>query len=186
MKKVCLIIALLVVALVSTTAYGQGKADKELCLSATSNGAPVTSTHILSYSDLSAGHVLFYGETCYVVPANPPIPEVKDCLPVTGSGILNEGKLEFSVQGAEYNNEYGFGVFTTGIFHVLLSLDTLTGTYATESVSYYEVVNGPLQQESFDSGTATAVKCPAVSRSEMDADRQFRKSMDRIDRLGNE
>jgi hypothetical protein len=186
MKKICYVVAVLVLVLVSTGAFAQ-KADKELCLITNSSNPAVTTqtNHILSYTALSNGHVLFYGETCYVVPANPPIPAVVDCLPVSGSGILNEGKLEFSVQGAEYNNEYGFGTFTSGIFHVLLSLDDLTGTYATESVTYYQVGESPTQVEFFDTGTAAAVKCPPVTKEEKDADKEFQQAIDRIDKLGN-
>jgi hypothetical protein len=187
MKKIYSIVALLAVVLVSTSAMAVS-ANKELCLTTQSNNAAVTTqtTHILSYTALANGHVLIYGETCYIVPANPPIPEVKDCLPVSGSGILNEGKLEFSVQGAEYNNEYGFGAFTTGIFHMLLSIETLTGTYATESVTYYEVGDPPIQVEFFDSGTAAAIKCPAVSKSELEADKLFKKLVEQLDKLGNQ
>jgi len=185
MKKVYVVVALLAVVLISTTAFAQGKPNKELCLLTTSDMVTASSTHILSYTGLSSGHVLLYGETCYTIPANPPIPEVVDCLPVSGSGMLNEGKLEFSVQGSEHNHEFGFGVFTTGIFHVLLQLDTLTGTYGTESVIYYEVEGGPIQVESFDTGTVEAVKCPAVSKSELDADKQFKKLIDQLDKLGN-
>ena len=185
MKKIYSVVALLAFVFVSTTpiTLNAAMANKELCLTTTSSNTTATSTHVLSYTGLSAGHVLFYGQTCYVVPANPPIPEVTDCLPVSGSGILNEGKLEFSIQGAEYNNEFGFGVFTTGIFHVLLSLDTLTGTYATESVSYYEVDPVPIQQEYFDTGTVTAVTCPAVPQSETAADRLFQKLIRQLDSL---
>lgn len=185
MKKICLVVALLAFVLVSTTATA--KSDKELCLVTQSRNPAVTtqSTHILSYTGLSNGHVVLYGETCYVVPPNPPIPEVRDCLPVSGSGILNEGKLEFSVQGAEYNDEYGFGAFTTGIFHVVLSLDTFTGTYATESVTYYVVELGeePIQLEFFDAGTASAVKCPPVSQAEKDADKLFKQMIEELDNL---
>jgi hypothetical protein len=183
MKKICLVVTVLALVLVSTAAIGQS--NKELCLVTQSSNPAVTaqSTHILSYTGLSNGHVLFYGETCYVVPANPPIPEVVDCLPVSGSGILNEGKLEFSVQGAEYNNEYGFGAFTTGIFHVLLSLDTLVGTFATESVTYYDIGEEPIQVEFFDTGTAAAVKCPAGSQSEKNADKQFEKLIKQLDAM---
>jgi hypothetical protein len=185
MKKIYSIVALLALVLMSTSAMAVS-ANKELCLTAQSNNAAVTTqtTYVLSYTALSDGHVLFYGETCYVVPANPPIPEVKDCLPVFGSGILNEGKLEFVVQGAEYNTEYGFGAFTTGIFHMLLSIETLTGTYATESVTYYQVgAEPPIQVEAFDSGTAAAVKCPAVSKDEIAADKLFKKLVDQLDKL---
>ncbi len=188
MKKVCFVMVLLAVALVSTTAFAQGKPNKELCLVAASNNPTVTtqSTHVLSYTGLANGHVLLYGETCYIIPATPPVAEVRDCLPVFGSGILNEGKLEFALQGAEFNTESGFAIFTQGTFHMLLSIDTLTGTYASESVNYFEVEGQPLQQEVFDSGTITAVKCPAVPKSELDADKQFKKLIDQLDKLGNE
>jgi hypothetical protein len=187
MKKIYPIIALLAVVLMSTTAIAVS-ANKELCLTTTSSNPLVTtqSTHILSYTGLNGGHVIFYGETCYYIPASPPGHEVRDCLPVFGSGILNENKLEIVVQGAEYNTEYGVGVFTQGIFHILLSIDTLTGTYASESVVNFEVEGQPLRQEIFDSGTATAVKCPAISQGEIEADKKFKKLIKQLDKLGNQ
>jgi hypothetical protein len=189
MKKICFVVAVLVLVLVSTSAFAQ-KANKEFCLNATTTspapggqGEPVTSqrTLVLSYSDLTNGHVIFYGESCYFIPAIPPNPEVKECMPVVGSGILSKNKLEFNVQGVEYMSSYGIGVFISGQSHVLLAIDTLTGTVAGESVYYI----GETRQEIFDSGTIQAVKCPAVPQSELDADKQFKKLVDQLDKLGN-
>ena len=186
MKRICLVVTVLAMVLVSTAALAQSNSELYLVTQSSNPAVTTESTHILSFTGVSNGHVLFYGETCYVVPANPPIPEVRDCLPVSGSGILNEGELEFSVQGAEYNNEFGFGAFTTGIFHVLLSLDTLAGTFATESVTYYDIGEEPVQVEFFDTGIAAAVKCPAVPQSEKDADKQFEKLIKQLDAMGNQ
>ncbi len=180
MKKIYLVVALLAFVLMSATAIAQ-KADKELCLSAYSDNADVTSTHILSYTGLSNGHVIFYGETCYVIPARVGAPESVDCLPVTGSGILYENKIEIAVQGAEYTTDFGPGIFTSGQTHFSISIPAMTGTYASLSVNYIE---GEKFQE-FDNGTVTAVKCPAVSKSEIDADKQFKKLIDQLDKLGN-
>lgn len=189
MKKLCFVVAVLVLVLVSTSAFAQ-KADKELCLNAIGTTPPpggqgdsVQSkrTLVLSYTGLTNGHVIFYGESCYTIPAIPPNPEVKDCMPVIGSGILANNKLEFNVQGTEYTNSYGVGVFISGQTHVLLTIDTLTGTYAGESVYYI----GDLRQELSDSGIITAEKCPTETKDEVDADKQFQKLIDQIDKLGN-
>jgi hypothetical protein len=181
MKRIHLIVALLAFVLVSTTAMAE-IANKELCLSATSSNAPVTSSHTLSYTGLSNGHVLFYGDSCYVIPPMEGITGSKDCLPVSGTGILYESKLEIAVQGVEYMTDLGVGVFTSGQTHFWLSTDTLTGTYTSLAANY---VGGQGFQE-FDSGTVTAVKCHAVSKSETDADKQFDKFIKRIDMLGTE
>jgi hypothetical protein len=189
MKKLCFVVAVLVLVLVSTSAFAQ-KGDKELCLNATGTtpapggqGNPVTSqrTIVLSYTGLSNGHVIFYGESCYDIPAVPPNPEVKDCMPVIGSGILDSSKLEFNLQGVEYMTSFGIGVFISGQMHVLLATDTLSGTYAGDSTYYV----ADQRQELLDTGTIAAVKCPATSKSEADADKQFQKLIDQIDKLGN-
>ncbi len=191
MKKIYVVVVLLAFVLMSTTAIAQ-KADKELCLNATvtspppgtvgSSGFSNQRTLALSYTGLSNGHVIFYGESCYDIAAAGTEPEVKGCMPVVGSGILSEGKLEFNVQGVEYMTSYGVGVFISGQTHILLSIDTLTGTYAGESVYYIE----GNRQEVFDSGTVSAVKCPAVPKSEIDADNQFKKLIDQLDKMGNQ
>ncbi len=180
MKKIYSVVALLAFALMSTTAMAA--ANKELCLSATSDNAPVTSSHTLSYTGLSNGHVLFYGDSCYAVPAAQGAPEAKDCLPVSGSGILYENKLEIAVQGVEYMADLGIGVFTSGQSHFWLSTDTMTGTYSNLSTNY---LGGQSFQE-FDTGTVVAVKCHAVPKSEVDADKQFDKLIKKIDMLGTE
>src|SRR5512135_73154 len=89
-KRICFVVVLLVLVLLSATAFAQ-KADKELCLTSKSDNSAVTSqnTHVLSYTGLSNGHVLFYGETCYVIPAANELPESTGCLPGSGSGILS-------------------------------------------------------------------------------------------------
>ncbi len=181
MKKIYAMVALLAFVLMSATAMA-GIANKELCLSTTSSNAPVTSSHTLSYTGLSNGHVLFYGNSCYTIPAREGAPESKDCLPVSGTGILYENKLEIAVQGVEYMTDLGIGIFTSGQTHFWLSTDTLTGTYSSLSTNY---VGGQGFQE-FDNGTVAAVKCHAVPKSEVDADKQFEKFIKNIDMLGTE
>jgi hypothetical protein len=185
MKKIYSIVALLALVLVSTSAMA-ASADKELCLF-TSSSDPTTSTTtsrtlVLSYTGLNAGHVSFYGESCYIISAVGQAPEVRDCMPMFGSGILNENKLEIAVQGVEVIIDYGARVLLSGIIHVLLSIDTLTGTYAGESVYYI----GGERQELFESGPMTAVKCPAVSKDEIAADKLFKKLVEQLDKLGNQ
>ena len=179
MKKICFVVALLACVLMSTTAMA-ASANKELCLAATSNSG-VTSTHILSYTALSAGHVLFYGESCYTIPETNGSPGAVDCLPVHGSGIIYENKFEIAVEGVENNADFGIDVFTSGQSHFWISTETLTGTYASESTNYIE---GEKFQD-LDRGTVAAVKCPAVPKSELDADRRFQQLIKQLDALGN-
>jgi len=179
MKKICFVVALLACVLVSTTAMA-ASANKELCLAATSNSG-VTSTHILSYTALSAGHVLFYGETCYIIPAREGAPESLDCLPVHGSGLIYENKFEIAVQGVENNADFGVDIFTSGQTHFWISTETLTGTYASESTNYIEGE----KFEDLDRGTVAAVKCPAVPKSELDADKRFSQLIKQLDAMGN-
>ena len=181
MRKICSMVVLLGVVFISTAAMAES-ANKELCLTATSNSAPVTSTHTLSYTGLSNGHVLFYGDSCYVIPAREGVAESRDCLPVSGTGILYENKLEIAVQGVEYMADLGIGVFTSGQTHFWISTQTLTGTYSALSTNY---IAGQSYQE-FDEGVVTAVKCHAVPKSELDADKQFKNFIKQIDVLGNE
>lgn len=183
MKKIYSIVALLALVLMSTSAIAV-TADKELCLYTSSSDGTTTTqrTLHLSYTGLSAGHVSFYGESCYIISAVGEAPEVRDCMPMFGSGILNENKLEIAVQGVEVIVDYGARVLLSGVIHVLLSIDTLDGTYNGESVYYI----GGERQELFESGPMTAVKCPAVSKDEIAADKLFKKLIDQLDRLGTE
>jgi len=182
MKKIYLVVALLAVVLMSSSAMAVS-ADKELCLfTSSSDGTASTQRTIhLSYTGLIAGHVSFYGESCYIISAVGEAPEVRDCMPMFGSGILNENQLEIGLQGVEVIIDYGARVLLSGAIHILLSIDTLDGTYAGESVYYI----GGERQEVFESGPMTAVKCPAVTKSEIDADKQFKKLIDQLDKLGN-
>ena len=182
MKKIYPIIALLAVVLMSTSAIA-ATADKELCLFTSSSDGTVTTqrTAHLSYTGLNAGHVSFYGESCYIISAVGEAPEVRDCMPMFGSGILNENKLEIAVQGVEVIIDYGARVLLSGVIHVILSIDTLDGTYTGESVYYI----GGERQELFESGPMTAVKCPAVSKDEIAADKLFKKLVEQLDKLGN-
>ncbi len=184
MKKACIVVAVLVLILVSTSAFA-GKTDKQFCFIGTSDNPKVPGTShktILSYSDLSNGHVLFYGETCYVIPPANGSPEAVGCLPMTGSGILNEGKVELFLQGAESTTELGFHLLETFTMHVLLSMNTKTGRYANEVV---DIVEGE-RIEVFDTGTTIAVKCPAPTQSELDSDKQFESMIKELDAMGNE
>ncbi len=184
MKKACIVVAVLVLALVSTSAFA-GKTDKQFCFSGISDNPKVSgTTHetILSYSDLSNGHVLFYGETCYVIPASNGEPAAADCLPMTGSGILDNGKLEFLIQGAESTTAFGFLLLETFTMHVVVSMDTKTGTYAMEVVDNFE----GQRQEIFDTGTSVAVKCPAPTKTKLDAEKQFESMIKELDAMGNE
>ncbi len=196
MKRICSIVALLALVVLSTDAIAaclNCTNNKEFCLVTTSSNPTVTtqSTHILSFDGLNNGHVELYGKTCYLNPASEYTLEVYDCLPVNGAGILNDSKIEFFVNGAEYNDEAGFPAFTQGTFHVLLSLDTLKGTYATESIVSFEMADEEgeskrYRYEIFDEGTVTAVKCPRSTMSELAADAQFQALMNSLDRMGND
>ena len=182
MKKIYSIIVLLALVLMSTTAMA-ASADKELCLAATIDTTPSSErTLILSYSDLSNGHVIFYGESCYIIAAVGEQPEVRECMPVFGSGILYGDNLEFAVQGVEVIVEYGARVLLSGAIHVLLPIDTLSGTFSGESVYYI----GGVRQEVFESGLMDAVKCPRETRREERADQRFERAIKRLDKLGDE
>ena len=185
MKKIYSIVVLLALVLVSTAAMA-ASTNNELCLVSYIEGTDGTPgserTLKLSYSDLSRGHVIFYGESCVVIEAIGDQPEVSNCMPVFGSGILYDDYLEIAVQGVETLVEYGARVLLSGTIHVLLPIDTLDGTYSGESVYYI----GGERQEVFESGEISAVKCPQETRREQRADRRFERAIKRLDKLGND
>ncbi len=185
MKKIYSIIVLLALVLMSTAAMAVST-NNELCLVAFTEATETTPsterTLILSYAGLTNGHVIFYGESCIIIAAVGLAPEVRNCMPVFGSGILYDDNLEIAVQGVETIVEYGARVLLSGVIHVLLPIDTLDGTYSGESVYYI----GGQRQELFESGEMSAVKCPRETRREERADRRFEKAIKRLDKLGNE
>ena len=185
MRKIYSIIVLLALVLTSSVAMA-ASTNNELCLVATTEPTdtmPGTErTLILSFAGLTNGHVIFYGESCVIIAAVGEQPEVRNCMPVFGSGILFDDNLEIAVQGVEVLVEYGARVLLSGTIHVLLPIDTLDGTYNGESVFYI----GGERQEIFESGEMKAVKCPRETRREQRADRRFERAIRRLDKLGNE
>jgi len=105
------------------------------------------------------GHSLFYGSSCYVVPATGTTPSTSDCAPVHGSGIVFEDRFEMSLQGSENQQDFGIDVLTINNVHIWIkNLANLTGTWSGEANSYIE--GGPQGQRQFDKATAAAVQCP--------------------------
>jgi hypothetical protein len=105
------------------------------------------------------GHSLFYGSSCYVVPATPGTPSTSDCAPVHGSGIVFEDRFEMSLQGAENQQDFGVDVLTINNVHIWIkNLANLTGTWSGEANSYID--GGPQGVRQFDKCTAAAVTCP--------------------------
>ena len=107
------------------------------------------------------GHSLFYGSSCYVVPATAGTPSTNDCAPVHGSGIVFEDKFEIALQGAENQQDFGIDVLTINNVHIWIkNLATLTGTWSGEANSYID--GGPQGARQFDKGTAAVVTCPLL------------------------
>ncbi len=178
MKKFTAIIGLSVFAFCATT---QVMAEnKELCLKISSTGSQSTGTMTLSYAGLKAGHVQVYGDSCYVIPPANGLPEAKDCMPVQGSGILYENKIELGVTGIEKQADLGIENYASIFNHISLSLDTLTGTLASETVAYS--AGQPTPVEFFSTATVEAVTCPAVTDAEVEADKKFRQAVKLLDR----
>ena len=185
MKKIYSIVALLAVVLISTSAMAV-PADKELCLftsvPATDSTPSSERTLTLTYTGLDDGHVIFYGESCYIIGAIGQQEEVRDCMPVFGSGILYEDILEIGLQGVEAIVKYGARVLLSGTTHIWLSTNTLDGTLTGESVYYI----GGERQEVYEFLPIAAVKCPAISQQEIAADKKFKKLIEQLDKLGNQ
>jgi hypothetical protein len=155
-------------------------ADRELCLQVTSAISNITHTLTLTYSGLRDGHVLLYGDGCYVIPAGNGNAESADCLPLLGSGVLHEDKLEVAVQGIETQGDFGRNIFTSSQTHIWLKLSDLTGTWVAESLTLIE--NGdPKGHQQFDKGAAKAVRCLPVTDAAKEADKRFKDLVKRLD-----
>lgn len=177
MKKFTAPIELSAFALGTTQAMAD---NNELCLKASSAGTQSTTTMTLSYSGLKAGHVQVYGDSCYVIPPANGLPEAKDCMPVQGSGILYEDKIELGVLGIDKLADLGVENYASNLSHISLSLDTLTGTLTSETVAY--TAGQPQPVEFFATATVEAVTCPAVTDEETAADKKFRQAVKRLAR----
>ena len=64
--------------------------------------------------------------------------------------------------------------------HLSLAIDTLAGTWAAESITYYSNTGTGFEQ--IDSGTAKGMKCPAVTADELEADKKFAEAVKKLDR----
>lgn len=135
-KRICSIIAFLAMVLMLTAAIAQ-TADREMCLSAKPGNADITTIPAVSHTEVSNGHVISHGGTCYNIPAAPGASTSVDCLPEHGSVILRGDKIEVAVQGIECTTDFGPNVFTSGQTHFWISTDTMTGAYASQSFNSF-------------------------------------------------
>lgn len=154
--------------------------DRELCMEVTSAVTNIKHTLTLSYSGLRDGHVLLYGDGCYVIPAGNGNAESADCLPLFGSGVLHEDKLEVVVHGTETQADFGKNIFTTSQTHIWLNLTTLVGTWTAESLTLIEG-GDPKGHQQFDKGAAKALPCLPVTNAAKEADRRFKELIKRLD-----
>jgi len=169
------LLALATFVFLSTNGYA-GNTEQEFCLEAASPLTNVTHHLTLSFTGLKNGHVLLYGASCYDL-----LPVTSDCVPVEGTAILFENKLEMVMHGAENQADFGVDVFLTGNTHFWIDdLTQLTGTWASESITYIE--GGPQGLQEFDKGTVKAVSCPAVTEAEKQADNEFANIFKALDK----
>jgi hypothetical protein len=169
------VLALATFVLLSTNGYA-GDTEREFCLEATSTLTDVTHHLTLSFTGLKNGHVLLYGSSCYDL-----LPFTSDCVPTEGTALLFENKLEISVHGSETQTDLGVDVFLSGNTHFWIdNLTQLTGTWASESITYIE--GGPQGLQEFNKGTVKAVACPAVTEAEKQEDNEFANIIRALDK----
>ncbi len=157
----------------------------ELCLEIEANnasGAPIPYFLTLSVSNLNKGHVQLTGSDCYRNQGPAPAPLIKECLPVLGSGILYEDKLEASIAGSDYMADLGVNLLTTALYHLSINLDTYTGTIAGD-LEHKVLPSQGSDYQQYQTGTVKAVACPAQTPAELAEDRKFKRAINAMTRL---
>lgn len=157
----------------------------ELCLDMEANNATGGTLHYflsLTVSNLSRGHVQLSGSDCYANQGPAPLPRQEECLPVVGSGILYENKLEVTILGTDNNADLGVDLFTTAIYHLSMDLDTYSGTIAGD-LEHKVITNDGQDFQQYQTGTVKAVACPKQSKSELAEDRKFKNAINAMTKL---
>lgn len=155
----------------------------ELCLDMEANnttGAPIPYFLTLSVSNLNKGHVQFTGSDCYRNQGPAPAPLIEECLPVVGSGILYEDKLEVTIIGSDNMADLGVDLLTTALYHMSINLDTHEGTIAGDLE--HKVIGGSDYQQ-YQTGTVRAVACPKQTKVEQEEDKRFKKAINAMTKL---
>lgn len=155
----------------------------ELCLEMEANnasGAPIPYFLTLSVSNIDRGHVQLTGSDCYRNQGPAPAPLIEECLPVMGSGILYEDRLEVTMAGSDNNADLGIDLLTTAVYHMSIDLNSYSGTIAGDLE--HKVINGSDYQQ-YQTGTVKAVACPKPTKIELAEDRKFKKAIESMTRL---
>lgn len=129
--------------------------NQEICLKLASAATGTSETISVSYTNVYKGRFLFFGEACYGFVYNGIT--VADCNPVHGSGIIRNNSIQISLLETSDSVALGVEDFARETFHLMLSTDTLSGTFASETVAYVNHTSTPVQL--FSNGTVTRTAC---------------------------
>lgn len=178
MKKTALTSALIAVFALLPSIVMAAPRNNHFCFSSIPDQSPTRSVYMLSYSDLQNGHMILSGEICYSFPPYDQVdPASHDCFPVVGSGILFEDKIEINVQSSEFTRESGADVMFSGVAHIWLDSEKLTGEYNRHGDAW---VGGQLAEYA-EHGTIEPVKCP-VRTDEKKLDKKFERLIKNFDK----
>jgi hypothetical protein len=134
----------------AATAQTEGR----LCVQVTSALIGVHHALTLTFTGLTDGYAQVYGAGCYTIPGGPGA----DCVPVSGSLLVFENKVEIALKSTEVQRDFGKSILTVSNTHLWIEdTNAGTGTWAAESLTYIESGVQGLQQ--FDRGTLQVQSC---------------------------
>lgn len=162
----------------------------EFCLQGTTTSlqnpqAPLTPFFMtLGVSDLNRGHTQLTGSHCYESRNNDVGGVVQDCMPIVGSAILYENKIELTLTSSEGHSDLGYPQLSTIISHASIDAEGYTGTIAFEINNKILKSDGPEYSRNHV-GTIGVVACPAVKKSEIIEYSQFKRAIAGMTRFGH-
>lgn len=188
-RKLPWILAASTVVLLSTSGHAAANQGR-ICFELTSNVIGVHHQVNVNYTALKDGHVLVYGEACYTITR--PGGAISDCAPVSGSGIIQAGRipgslerapmLEIELGATEHHELFDHATTTTSGTHIWIQdLAQLTGTWAAQSHTSVEgVVEGLFQ---FDAGTARGVPCADKTAEDKESEKLLKDTLKKLEKL---
>jgi hypothetical protein len=188
------LLAVSAVVLLSTS--GHAADDRgNFCLKLKSEILGINHEVSLNYTGVKNGDVLVYGKSCYTITGPEGLP-LRDCAPVNGAGIIQEGEvppgtpgtleripmLEIELHSAEQHQLSEHAITTTSATHIWIqNLANLTGIWASQSTTSVEDVTQGLVQS--DEGTVEGVSCPPATDKEKESEKLLNETLKSLEKL---
>lgn len=188
------LLAVSAVVLLSTSGHAADNRGS-FCLELKSEILGINHEVSLNYTGVENGYVLVYGKSCYTLT----VPEgfsVRECVPVDGAGIIQEGEvppgalgtleripmLEIELHSAEQHHLPEHEITTTSSTHIRIqNLADLTGIWESQSFTTVDDVTRGLFQA--DEGTVKGVSCPPATDQEKEFEKLLKETLKSLEKL---